>query len=357
MADYVDRLKDLKQFDDSKTGVKGLLDSGLTSLPRFFIHPPETLSDLKPSPAARHVSIPIVDLSATDDHRHAAVVDEVSRAAREFGFFQVVNHRIPPEVLDRTIGAVKAFHELPPEIRSRFYRREMGTGVSYLSNVDLFRSKAASWRDTLQVRLGPTPPAPGQLPEVCAGAVAEWDQEVVMLGGVLLDLVGEGLGLPAGRFREMTCLEGRTFVGHYYPDCPEPDRTVGLATHADPGVLTVLLQDHVGGLQVKYGEVWVDVEPVPGALVVNIGDLLQIMSNDEYKSVEHRVSVNTGPEPRVSIAVFFNPSDRESLFGPLPELISPVKPAVYREFKYLEFMQKFFARELDGKSLKNYFRL
>lgn len=84
--------------------------------------------------------------------------------------------------------------------------------------------------------------------------------------------------------------------------------------------------------------------------------VIQIMSNDEYKSVEHRVSANTGQEPRVSIAVFFNPSDRESLFGPLPELLSPEKPAVYREFKYLEFMQKFFARELDGKSLQNYFR-
>ncbi|EXC16424.1 1-aminocyclopropane-1-carboxylate oxidase-1-like protein [Morus notabilis] len=357
MADY-DRIKELKQFDESRTGVKGLLDSGLNSIPLIFCHPPETLSDLKPSSADRYVSIPVVDLSGSDsDHRRAAVVEQVSRAARDFGFFQVVNHGIPLETLDRTIEALKAFHELPPEIRSRFYRREMGTGVSYLSNVDLFKSKAASWRDTLQVRLGPIQPEPGQVPEVCAGAVAEWDREVLRLGGLLLDFVGEGLGLPAGRFREMTCLEGRTLAGHYYPYCPEPDRTIGLATHADPGVLTVLIQDKVGGLQVNYGGVWVDVEPVPGALVVNIGDLLQIMSNDEYKSVEHRVSANSCQEPRVSIAVFLNPGDRKRMFGPLPELISLEKPAAYRQFKYPEFIQKFFSRELDGKPLRNYFRL
>ena len=81
------------------------------------------------------------------------------------------------------------------------------------------------------------------------------------------------------------------------------------------------------------------------------------MSNDEYKSVEHRVLANSRREPRVSVAVFFNPSDRERMFGPLPELISPEKPAVYRHFTYVEFMKRFFTKELDGKSLRNYFKL
>ena len=74
----------------------------------------------------------------------------------------------------------------------------------------------------------------------------------------------------------MTCLEGRTLVGHYYPYCPQPDLTVGIASHTDPGFLTILLQDHLGGLQIKSGDVWVDVKPVPGALLINIGDLVVV---------------------------------------------------------------------------------
>ena len=86
----------------------------------------------------------------------------------------------------------------------------------------------------------------------------------------------EGLGVETSRLKEMTCLEGKVMVGHYYPNCPQPDLTVGLAYHTDAGVLTVVQQDHVGGLQVKYDGEWMDVKPVPGALVINVGDLLQV---------------------------------------------------------------------------------
>ena len=271
---HYDRATELKRFDDTKARVKGLADSNPTTIPRIFVHPPQTLADLAPSSSssARRVSIPVVDLSDLHNRAH-----QLSLAAREFGFFQIVNHGVPPETLDRTISAVKAFHEQPPEVRSRLYRREIGpTGVSYISNFDLHHSQAASWRDTLQVRLGPTPPLPGQLPEVCAAAVAEWGREAARLGEVLLGLVGEGLGLPAGRLTETTCLEGRILVGHYYPYCPEPYRTVGLASHFDPKALNVLIHGRVDGLQVKYDEVWVDVEAVPDAIVVNVGDLLQV---------------------------------------------------------------------------------
>lgn len=84
---------------------------------------------------------------------------------------------------------------------------------------------------------------------------------------------------------------------------------------------------------------------------------LQIISNDEYKSVEHRVLANPLQEPRVSVAVFCNPSNRDGLFGPLPELVSQEKPARYRQFTLSDYMQRFFKKELDGKTLTNYYRL
>ncbi|XP_039163072.1 1-aminocyclopropane-1-carboxylate oxidase homolog 4-like [Eucalyptus grandis] len=128
--------------------------------------------------------------------------------------------------MDRTIAAVKAFNEQPMEAKAKIYRREMAgemdTGVAFFSNVDLFHSKAASRRDTLQLRLEPKPNM-AEMPEVCKN---------------------------------------------------EPDLTIGLSSHTDPGVIAVLMQDQHPGLQVKHGDEWLDAPPVPGALVVNIGDIL-----------------------------------------------------------------------------------
>ncbi|KAG6759506.1 1-aminocyclopropane-1-carboxylate oxidase [Populus alba x Populus x berolinensis] len=358
-----DRSKEVKQFDDSKIGVKGLIDSGITSIPRIFIHPPETLSDLKSKrstrlPDSESNLIPTIDISGLEDsNRRSAVVDKVGRACREFGFFQVVNHGVPLEVLDRTIGAIKGFHELSTEEKMRWYRREMGSGVSFLSNVDLFHSKAASWRDTLQMTLGPNLPELEEIPEICRNELVVWNQCAKQLGEQLMELLCEGLGLNAGKLKDLTFLDARTMAAHYYPYCPQPDLTVGITSHTDPGVLTVLLQDQIGGLQVKHGEGWVDVKPVPGAIVINVGDIMQILSNDEYKSSEHRVLANGCHDPRISIAIFFNPLKRDSLFGPFPELISPEKPAVYREFIYTDYIKRFFTKELDGKSLTNYYKL
>ena len=91
-----------------------------------------------------------------------------------------------------------------------------------------------------------------------------------------MELLSEGLGLQSGKFKELTFLESKVFVGHCYPYCPQPDLTVGITPHTDPGVLTVLVQNQVPGLQVKHGDVWVDVEPLHGGLIVNVGDFLQV---------------------------------------------------------------------------------
>ncbi|CDP16320.1 unnamed protein product [Coffea canephora] len=146
-------------------------------------------------------------------------------------------------------------------------------------------------------------------------------------------------------------------AAHYYPYCPQAELTAGLTSHTDPGLLTVLVQNEVPGLQVKVGEDWVDVVPVEGAIVFNIGDNLQIMSNDQYISVEHRVLANPLRDARVSVAVFLKPSISDQLCGPFHELVSAEKPAVYRQFTLSDYMGRFFSKELDGKTLTNYYRI
>ncbi|KAJ4961492.1 hypothetical protein NE237_021402 [Protea cynaroides] len=352
-----DRATAVKQFDESKIGVKGLVDSGATTIPPFFVHPPENLCNSTPSTTSSVFDIvPVVDFTGVDSDRRSLIVEQIRNAAREFGFFQVINHGVPSDVINSTISAFKAFNEQSTEVKSQFYTREMDR-VSFSTNFDLYRSKAASWRDTIQMMLSPTLPDIEHIPAIFQREALGWNQEVRRLGEVLMEIMSEGLGLKPERLKELSCLEGRWMAAHYYPYCPQPDLTLGNTSHTDPGVLTVLVQNHMGGLQVKHGDEWLDVKPVSDAIVVNIGDILQMLSNNEYKSVEHRVLANPHREPRISIAIFLNPSRMDEFYGPLPELILPDKSAQFRQFTLTEYMGKYMTKKLDDDTLINFFRL
>ncbi|XP_074263228.1 1-aminocyclopropane-1-carboxylate oxidase homolog 4-like [Silene latifolia] len=353
-----DRRKEAEEFERTKLGVKGLVDSGITRIPRIFQHPPETLFDYQQAVENDHTHlIPVIDMSQTN---HNELVDQIRDAATKFGFFQVVNHGVAPSLLRRMITAIKAVHEVSAEEKMGYFRRDIvntGIGFGFYSNHDLFHSKAASWRDSISVRMGPTPVNPDDIPGVCRNEVMEWEKEVKQLGEQLVGLLSEGLGLSTNRLKGMTYLGRIAMVGQYYPYCPEPNKTVGLSSHTDLGMLTILIQDQVGGLQVKHDNKWINLKSVDGALVVNIGDLFQILSNDKYKSGEHRVYANPWRKPRVAIGTFFSPGSDEDLFGPLEELISPENPILYKQLNFSELLKKFLTRESNSKSMATQFRL
>lgn len=103
----------------------------------------------------------------------------------------------------------------------------------------------------------------------------EFSKHVMKLGISLFELLSEGLGLNPSQLTNMDCAEGLRVLAHYYPACPQPELTMGTSKHSDNDFITVLLRDDIGGLQVLHHNQWVDVPPTPGALVVNIGDLMQ----------------------------------------------------------------------------------
>jgi hypothetical protein len=162
-----DRLAELRALDATFAGVRGLVASGATRVPRIFrvTDDPE-----QPPSAPRHQPpplIPTVDLGAADRN---VVVAAVRRAAADWGLFLVTGHDVPAEVAAAALGAARAFHDADGgegSEKARLYTRDPTKAVKYNCNFDLYESPVANWRDTLYLRIAPDQPADAEMPENC----------------------------------------------------------------------------------------------------------------------------------------------------------------------------------------------
>jgi hypothetical protein len=164
-----ERISELKAFDESKAGVKGLADAGVAKIPRIFIHGDQQHNDSGCSSSDPKFSIPIIDFEGIgkDAGQRATIVEEIRDACEKWGFFQVVNHGIEVTLLDEMIDGVRRFHEQDYDVKKEFYTRDETKSVAYNTNFDLYQARAANWRDTIYCVTAPSPPKPEELPQVC----------------------------------------------------------------------------------------------------------------------------------------------------------------------------------------------
>ncbi|KAK9056385.1 hypothetical protein SSX86_027475 [Deinandra increscens subsp. villosa] len=338
-------------------GVKGLVDMGLTEVPGRYIQPPHhRINNQQVAGSLENVSI---DLSELDGPNHDQVVRSIVHASETLGFFQVVNHGVPLELLESLkVAAHKFFGQ--PAVKKAVYLKGVSPSplVKYGTSFVPENEKALEWKDYISMMYTNDVDArefwPNDLKEVALEYIKTSSEMVQKL---LQTLIGNlGVTLDDSRFNELT---GLTLVNmNFYPPCPNPDLTVGVGRHSDAGMLTVLLQDGIGGLYVKKGdqsaadstgdnEVWIEIPPAHGALVINIGDSLQILSNGRYISAEHRVRT-TDIESRVSVPIFNTPLP-EAKIGPFAEVVARDGVARYKEVIYEEYTKSYLEKSLDGK--------
>ncbi|KAK7393421.1 hypothetical protein VNO78_21977 [Psophocarpus tetragonolobus] len=352
-----DMAKEVKKFDESKAGVKGLLDLGIVKLPRFMIHPPETRPSATPLNITSSLQIPLIDFTRYDESfGRSKIVREIREASETWGFFQIVNHSVPVSVMYGMLRGIREFHDQPTEVKKPWYSRDSNAKVKYFSNSDLFVAKAANWRDTIAFdMLDGRPINPEAYPPVCREEVIEYQEHMLKLKDIMSELFSEALGLEKEYLRKIECMEAEIMVGNYYPACPEPELTYGASRHSDPSCLTIVLQDTVGGLQVFHESQLVDVKPTPGALVINIGDFMQIISNDRFKSVLHQVVAGRNG-PRVSVACHMYPHPGRK-YAPAKELLSNDNPPKYKNTNTGEYLAQYRSKGLDGSKALSHFRV
>ena len=288
-------------------------------------------------------SVPVIDIADLDGAPARAAID---RACTGWGFFQVTGHGMDRSVIDEIFAMSRAFFALPADDKRRILRDADNPWGYY--DKELTKNRQ-DWKEIYDfgpdVGDGRSPRWPqGPLRQRFEPAVHACYDSCTVLALRLLSAVATNLGVsPQVLARGFDNGAHTSFLRlNFYPRYPLDDgdqtdqRPFGVGEHTDSGALTILMQDEHPGLEVQRDGRWHLVQPHPGALVINIGDIVQVWSNDRYKAALHRVVCAHPTEERYSIPFFFNPS-YETTYEPLPATVTNDRPAAYRRITWREF--------------------
>ncbi|WP_019656678.1 isopenicillin N synthase family dioxygenase [Variovorax atrisoli] len=273
-------------------------------------------------------ALPLIDVSALVSGTAArdAVAAQIGAACRAHGFFYVTGHGVDPALVKRLEDLSHRFFDLPEETKMQ-WRMALGGRAwrGYFPLGGELTSGRPDWKEGLY--LGTELPAthplvqaktpvhgPNLFPDVPGfrETILEYMAAVTQLGHRLMEGIALSLGLDAGYFSKRYTADPLILFRLFnYTSQPVPeglDVQWGVGEHTDYGLLTILHQDHIGGLAVHTPGGWIDAPPVAGSFVCNIGDMLDRMTGGLYKSTPHRVKRNTSGHDRLSFPLFFDPN-------------------------------------------------
>ncbi|KAM0872051.1 hypothetical protein ACQ4PT_038971 [Festuca glaucescens] len=290
--------------------------------------------------------IPVVDLNRLS----SGAADEAAKlrsALQNWGIFVAVGHGIEPALLGEMMAVTREFFKLPLEEKQQYINLEGGKKEykleSYGSNMDLSETQVLDWCDRFYLTMEPEcqrledlwPTQPPSFRDV----LHRYTTRCRKLADGVLREVAKVAGLREERYlADMLDEKAVSYVGfNFFPRCPRPDKVLGFRAHSDGSMLTILLAN-AAGLQVPRDGQWYDVPLVPGALVVNLGDMGEVVTNGLLKSAVHKVVANAERE-RVSVAAFYT-VDPEREVEPALELVSDERPRRYKKMKNSDYIRE-----------------
>ena len=266
-------------------------------------------------------TIPIIDFSTFETEK-ASVARQINQACIEHGFFYIAGHGVSESLQQELVALSRLFFQLPAHEKMQIamhkagsawrgyfpLNEELTSGKPDLKEGIYFGTELST--DDNRVKQGIPLHGSNLFPETPEGlktVVLNHIAAVTHLGHLVMKGVSLSLGLPenyfSNKYQQNPLILFRIF---HYPPQPQNNDQFGVGEHTDYGLLTILKQDDIGGLQIKNGDNWISAPPIENTFICNIGDMLDRMTGGLYRSTPHRV-INVSSKDRYSFPLFFDP--------------------------------------------------
>ncbi|XP_057448026.1 protein SRG1-like [Lotus japonicus] len=325
----------------------------ITQVPERYVRPdqdPPLVSNTYAATLSQQV--PVIDLHKLLSEHDSHELQKLDHACKEWGFFQLINHGVNPSLVENMKKGVQDLFNLPIEEKKKLWKTpEDGQGFGQLFVVS--EEQKLEWADVFYINTFPlnkrNPRLIPSIPQPFRDNLDAYSSELKNICVTMIGLMEKALKTETNEFVELFEDASQGMRMNYYPPCPQPDKVIGLNPHSDAGAFTILLQvNEMEGLQIRKDGIWVPIKPLSNAFVINIGDMLEILTNGIYRSIEHRAIVNSEKE-RISVATFHRPT-MNGILGPTTSLVTSERPALFRKIGVADYLNGFLSRELQGKS-------
>ncbi|KAF5740527.1 protein SRG1-like [Tripterygium wilfordii] len=342
--------------DSAMISVQELIKEPLMLVPQQYIR----LGDQGPSTTilSHHSNLsptlPILDMKLLES---GSELHKLHSTCKDWGFFQVVNHGVSCSLMEKLRYEIEGFYKLPVEEKMK-YKIRPGDVEGYGSIAQ--GEGKLDWRDRFSMITNPLtrrkPYLFPELPSSLRNTLERYITELQELGMKLLMVMARALEIEKEEVMELFEDGMQSMVMTYYPQCPQPELVMGITPHSDASGITILNQlNGVDGLEIKKDGVWIPVNFLPDAFIVNVGDILEILSNGIYSSIEHKVTVNSKKE-RISVAFFMSPKF-EADIRPVSSLINLQNPPLFKKLGMEQYVKDFLSRKLNGKSYLEHMKI